>query len=91
MLSNLINEIGLLKRHIKILKLVKGNEPIGILKLSELSEIPQHRVRYSLRILEQKGLIMPSSKGAVPTKKATRVLKSLDEDLKKISKKLGKI
>lgn len=91
MLSNLINEVGLLKRHVLILRLVRENEPIGILRLSELSEIPQHRVRYSLRILEQKGLIKPSSKGAVSTKKASRTLESLPGELRNVSKKLNEI
>ncbi len=91
MLSNLINEAELLERHVLILKLVMEHEPIGILKLSELSEIPQHKVRYSLRILEQKGVIKPSSKGAVSTKKAARALESLPGELRNISKRLGGI
>ncbi len=91
MLSNLMNEAELLKRHVLILKLVRENEPIGILKLSELGNIPQHKVRYSLRILEQKGAIKPSSKGAVSTKKATRVLKSFPADLRSITKILSEI
>lgn len=91
MLSNLINEVELLKRHVLILRLVRENEPIGILRLSELSEIPQHRVRYSLRILEQKGLIKPSSKGAVSTKKAARTMGSLPGELRNVSKKLNEI
>ncbi|MBU2559810.1 hypothetical protein KKA03_02855 [archaeon] len=91
MLSNLTSEVELLKRHVMILKLVRENEPIGILKLSELSKIPQHRVRYSLRILEQKGIIKPSSKGAVSTKKAAKAMQSLPKELKSISKKLREI
>lgn len=91
MLSNLINEAELLERHVLILKLVMEHEPIGILKLSELSRIPQHRVRYSLRILEQKGAIKPSSKGAVSTRKAARDLQSLPDKIMKISKRLGEI
>jgi predicted transcriptional regulator len=91
MLSNLINEVELLKRHVLILKLVMENEPIGILKLSELSGIPQHKVRYSLRVLEQRGVIKPSSKGAVSTKKAAKALEALPGELRNISKKLNEI
>jgi predicted transcriptional regulator len=91
MLSNLTREVDLLKRHVSILNLVKENEPIGILKLSELSRIPQHKVRYSLRILEQRGIIKPSSKGAVSTKKAAKTLESLPLELENISKKLSEI
>jgi predicted transcriptional regulator len=91
MLSNLTREVELLRRHVLILGLVKENEPIGILKLSELSGIPQHKVRYSLRVLEQRGIIRPSSKGAISTKKAKKVLESMPGDLRKISKELSEI
>ncbi len=67
-LTNVIEtELDILKRHILILKTLKENEPAGIIKLSELTEHPQHMVRYSLRILEQDGLIEPSPQGAVTT------------------------
>jgi predicted transcriptional regulator len=70
MLSNLRREIGLLERHVTVLDLVLKNGPVGIIKLSAMSGLPQHKVRYSLRVLEHKGLINPSQKGAVATKKA---------------------
>ena len=60
-------ELELLQRHVEILKAVKDNEPIGIIRLSEITNHPQHKVRYSLRILEQEGLIEPSAQGAVTT------------------------
>jgi len=60
-------ELELLQRHVAILKAVKDNEPIGIIRLSEITGHPQHKVRYSLRILEQEGLIEPSAQGAVTT------------------------
>ena len=60
-------ELELLQRHVEILKAVKDHEPIGIIRLSEITGHPQHKVRYSLRILEQEGLIEPSSQGAVTT------------------------
>jgi predicted transcriptional regulator len=67
-LTNVIEtELDILKRHILILKTLKENEPAGIIKLSELTKHPQHMVRYSLRILEQDGLIEPSPQGAVTT------------------------
>jgi len=70
MLSNLRREIELLERHIIVLDLVLKNGPVGIIKLSAMSGLPQHKVRYSLRVLEHKGLIKPSQKGAIATKKA---------------------
>jgi len=79
-LTNVIEtELDILKRHIHVLKVLQQNEPAGIIKLSELTKHPQHMVRYSLRILEQEGLIEPSSQGAVTTgsvSKANEMLKS---------------
>ena len=43
-------ELDILKRHIHVLKTLKEKQPMGIIKLSELTKYPQHMVRYSLRI-----------------------------------------
>jgi predicted transcriptional regulator len=78
--SKIESEIELLQRHVQMLKAIMDNEPIGIIRLSELLDFPQHKVRYSLRILEQEGLIHPSPEGAVTTEK----LKPFMEHLKVI-------
>ncbi|MEE9613114.1 MAG: hypothetical protein V3W19_17795 [Desulfatiglandales bacterium] len=75
----------------KILRLVLKNEPIGIIKLAELSSMPQHKVRYSLRVLEHHGVIRPSPQGAVSTNKATGFLKSFPKESKSIMKDIDKI
>jgi predicted transcriptional regulator len=79
--SKIEYELDLLKRHVKMLKLINEHKPIGIIKLSNLSKHPQHKVRYSLRMLEQEGLIMPSPDGAVPTDKVQDYLPVLKETL----------
>ena len=67
--SRIEAEVKLLGRHVQMLKAISENEPIGIIRLSEMMNVPQHKVRYSLRILEQEGLIKPSPEGAVTTEK----------------------
>jgi predicted transcriptional regulator len=71
-------ELEMLKRHLIILKYVVENEPIGILKLAEETGIPSHKVRYSLRVLEQEGLIAASAPGAVTTERTETFLEDLD-------------
>ena len=88
MLSRFEDELELLERHISILKLVIENEPIGIIKLADMSQMPQHKIRYSLRVLEQGGLIRPSQRGAITTEKARRVLAELPERLDTIARKI---
>ncbi len=87
-------ELEMLQRHLIILKQVVENEPIGILKLAEETKIPSHKVRYSLRVLEQEGLIKASAPGAVTTDNTRPFLRELDamiEDLAKRAEDLLKI
>ena len=82
-LTNVIEtELDILKRHVHVLNVLKKNEPAGIIKLSELTKHPQHMVRYSLRILEQEGLIEPSPQGAVTTNKVMKAIPVLKEKLR---------
>lgn len=78
------HELELLKRHLIILKKVIDSGPIGILKISIETNIPDHLVRYSLRVLEQQGLINPSTQGAVATKSAKEAYSEFRTELEKI-------
>ncbi|MDS0260814.1 winged helix-turn-helix transcriptional regulator [Haloarcula sp. S1CR25-12] len=53
-------------RDLSILGTVIDAGPIGIVRLAEETEIPEHKVRYSLRMLEDDGLVEPTPQGAVP-------------------------
>jgi len=79
-------ELEILKRHINVLKTLQEKQPMGIIKLSELTKYPQHMVRYSLRILEQDGLIEPSPQGAITTDEVDKTMDLLKMTLNKISK-----
>ena len=79
------SELELLERHVMILKIILKEQPIGIIRLSEQSRFPQHKVRYSLRILEQEGLIHPSPDGAIATEKLESYMPVLKKILAKIS------
>jgi predicted transcriptional regulator len=78
-------ELDILKRHVHVLKTLQKNQPMGIIKLSELTGYPQHMVRYSLRILEQDGLIEPSPQGAVTTEDVNKTMNLLKNTLENIS------
>ena len=83
-------EFDILKRHVDVLKMLQ-KKPMGIIKLAELTNYPQHMVRYSLRILEQDGVIEPSSKGAITTDEVPRTFESLKNTLHDLSKTIDKI
>jgi predicted transcriptional regulator len=91
-LTNVIEtELDILRRHVLVLKTLKENEPAGIIKLSELTKHPQHMVRYSLRILEQEGLIEPSPQGAVTTDSVTKAIPVLKAKLKEMNNTINEI
>ena len=88
MISKLKQEIERVGRHMAILKIVVKQGPIGIIKISELTEYPQHKVRYSLRVLEQQNLIKPSSQGAIATTKGEKLIQILPEKVKPLIREL---
>ena len=59
MIDRLEKEVDMLERHLQVLKMVIENEPIGIVKMSNETGYPHHKVRYSLRVLEEENLIEP--------------------------------
>ncbi|MCY0852415.1 MAG: transcriptional regulator [Thermoplasma acidophilum] len=63
----IINDMETLKRHISVIDVLLKEQPIGIIKLSQETGIPEHKIRYSLRILEQENIISPSREGAILT------------------------
>ena len=85
------NELELLKRHIIVLKKVMDTGPIGIMKLSMETGIPDHLVRYSLRILEKHGLIIPSTQGAVATKSAREAYFEFGTEFEKMRRMIEEI
>lgn len=81
MLSKIKSEIELVSRHLEVIRAVVEHQPIGIMKLAEVLDLPYHRVRYSLRILEQEGYIRASPAGAVATPLAADLLATLDAEV----------
>jgi predicted transcriptional regulator len=84
-------ELSLLGRHLDILRTVKDHGPIGIIRLSKLTNQPQHMIRYSLRTLEQDGVIAPSPSGAVVTDKIHETLGTLESTLNEFTTKVNEL
>ncbi len=84
-------ELNLLDRHVKVLKAILEKEPIGIIKLSKILNIPSHQVRYSMRVLQQSGFLIPSTKGALTNQKAKKFIKDFENEKVKLIDKINKI
>ncbi|MDQ1253717.1 MAG: hypothetical protein QG646_2906 [Euryarchaeota archaeon] len=91
LLENIGNELDLTERHLLVLKKVIEEAPIGILKLAEVTGMQNHKVRYSLRVLEQAHLIKPSAQGAVPGEAVAKFLQEFEMELEKIKEKVSRI
>jgi predicted transcriptional regulator len=81
MIDRLEKEVDMLERHLQVLRMVIENEPIGIVKMSNETGYPHHKVRYSLRVLEEENLIEPSSQGAITTEDTDDFVADLDEKM----------
>jgi predicted transcriptional regulator len=88
MIDRLEKEVDMLERHLQVLRMVIGNEPIGIVKMSNETGYPHHKVRYSLRVLEEENLIEPSSQGAITTEETAEFVNDLDGKVDEIIEKL---
>lgn len=81
MIDRLEKEVDMLERHLQVLRMVIDSEPIGIVKMSNETGYPHHKVRYSLRVLEEENLIEPSSQGAITTERTAEFVDELDDKL----------
>jgi predicted transcriptional regulator len=88
MIDRLEKEVDMLERHLQVLRMVIENEPIGIVKMSNETGYPHHKVRYSLRVLEEENLIEPSSQGAITTETTAEFVSDLDGKVDEIIDKL---
>ncbi len=81
MLDKIRSEVELVGRHLRVVRIVAENQPIGIMKLAELTGLPAHRVRYSLKVLEGQEYIQASPAGAMATEAAKERIKTLDFEI----------
>jgi len=88
MIDRLEKEVDMLERHLQVLRMVIESEPIGIVKMSNETGYPHHKVRYSLRVLEEENLIEPSSQGAITTERTSEFVDELDGKIDEIVTKL---
>ncbi len=91
MIDRLEKEIEMLHRHLEILQLVISSEPIVIVKMSNETGLQHHKIRYSLRVLEEGGLIAPSSQGAICTENTAAFVEGLSTKLGGIRSNLNSL
>lgn len=88
MLENLEDEVDMFGRHLEVLQHVVDDGPIGIVKLSERTGYPHHKARYSLRVLEDAGLIEATSQGAITTDRADDFIEEANDRIDDVADQL---
>lgn len=89
--GSLIEDVELLERHISILKTVKENQPVGLIRLSEMTGIPKHRVRYSLKLLEQQGIIVATPEGATVSDRYDGFMNEISSYIDELATRIGEL
>lgn len=84
-------EIDLIGRHIRMLRVTEEMQPIGIIRLSEVLGMPKHKVRYSLRLLEQEGLIIATNDGATVSGKYDKFMEDVAGRIDELTERINAI
>ncbi len=90
-LKKLNHESEIALRHLEVLQIVGENQPIGIFKLAELMNLPRHKIRYSLRVLEQSGMIEPTQYGAVLKGDQKKLVENMKKDVDEVAQRVEKM
>lgn len=84
-------EAEIVLRHLEVLRTVMEKQPIGIFKLSDILNMPKHRIRYSLRVLEQSGIIVPTQYGAMVRDEGYDKIEEMKGEIKEIKELINNI
>jgi predicted transcriptional regulator len=79
------------QRDMAILQAVVEDGPIGIVRLAEETDLPEHKVRYSLRMLENDDLIEPTPNGAIPAEDIGTEIEEINAGLDRLIDRLEAI
>ncbi|MGI5965056.1 MAG: hypothetical protein ACOX8L_04325 [Candidatus Methanomethylophilaceae archaeon] len=74
-----------------MLRATLENQPVGIIRLSEILNLPKHKVRYSLRVLEREGVIIATPEGAVISEKYEEFVESISQYLESLINRIEEV
>ncbi len=89
--KEIVYDLETVKRHIAIIKTLLREQPAGIIKMAKETGIPEHKIRYSLRILEKEGVISPSREGAILTPEFIQNREAITNSARKVVEEMEKI
>ena len=81
MVDRLRTQVEKEKRDQRVLRVVVEERPISITRIAAETGVPEHKVRYSLRMLEDDELIEPTPDGAVPAEDIAERLERMNRGI----------
>ena len=81
MIARLARQLAKEERDLRVLEAVLEHQPIGITRIARETGIDEHKTRYSLRMLENDGLIEPTPDGAVATDDVAGHVRDINDGL----------
>ncbi|MFB6222449.1 MAG: winged helix-turn-helix transcriptional regulator [Haloarcula sp.] len=90
-MDRLENQVKKEGRDLSILEAVIENGPIGIVRLAEETDVPKHKVRYSLRMLEDDELVEPTPQGAIPAENIEERVATINNGIDHLVERLDEL
>ncbi|MCQ4332756.1 hypothetical protein KM295_04460 [Natronomonas sp. F2-12] len=81
MIERLARQLQKEERDLLVLETVLCHHPIGIERIATETGLDEHKTRYSLRMLEDDGLVEPTPDGAVPAPDAAGRIEEIHDGL----------
>jgi len=91
MIERLERQVEKEQRDLRVLRLVLEEGPVGIGRIADRTGLAQHKVRYSLRMLENDGLVDPTPQGAVPADDIDKRVATINEGFDRLVDRLRNI
>jgi predicted transcriptional regulator len=88
MIQRLADQLEKESRDLDVLQAVLEHHPIGIVRLSKETGISEHKVRYSLRMLENGGYVEATQQGAVPAEDIEAAIEDINSGIDALSARL---
>jgi predicted transcriptional regulator len=88
MFTRVETECAILERQYYVLDAVASHEPVGLITLSNRLAYPQHKIRYSLRVLEAEQLVESTPDGVTTTEQASEWRAAIDQQLERKTHRL---
>lgn len=91
MIERLARQLRKEERDLLVLEAVLEHHPIGITRVASETGVDEHKARYSLRMLENDGLVEPTPDGAVPADDIETRIKEINGGIDDLVERIGSL